>query len=164
MTFSSGRTLLISLIIALAGFGTLIAARSIIYVPAVWFQPRLITSVVVMGFTVALVQIQYLPLLALQQWLWISLAITGWLLSLLLMKLSERPLQHIELSWAISSVHGYTVPLSFLISGLLCGGVLGIGQSALLRLTPRMARTWVSATLCTYTFVWVLAGVHSWVV
>lgn len=164
MTFSSRPPLLISLIIALAGFGILIVILSIIHVPAVWFQALLIPSVVVMGFVVGLVQVVNLPLFAWQQRLWIVLGMTGWLLSLLLMKMIERPLQPFTLSWSISSVHGYSIPVSVLISGLLCGSVFGIGQSVILRLTPRMARRWIGATLCTYTFVWILAGIRSWVV
>ena len=77
MTFSSRPPLLISLIIALAGFGILIVILSIIHVPAVWFQALLIPSVVVMGFVVGLVQVVNLPLFAWQQRLWIVLGMTG---------------------------------------------------------------------------------------
>jgi hypothetical protein len=164
MTSSPRSLLLISLGVAGAGFGLLIGALSVIRVPAVWFQAFLLGSVLVMALVVGLVQGVTLPLHAGQRWRWVALSITGWLLSLLMMKIGERPLQHVTLSWAISSVHGYTIPTSVLISGLLCGSILGIGQSMILCLTPHLARKWFGATLCTYTLVWLFAGIRSWVV
>jgi hypothetical protein len=155
--------LLVSLGSALIGFALLLLTLFVFRVPAVWFPAFLGASVLSVSFFVGLVQASTLLAQARQRWSWICIGMSGWVLSLLVAMFSERPLERFALSYTSSSGHGYTLPASVLISGLLAGSSIGIGQSLILQLAPRRAATWISATISLYLSVWILAGIRTWI-
>jgi hypothetical protein len=162
--YSSRSQLFYTLGIALLGFFALLVELSIFRVPALWFNAFLSLSVLAMALLVGFGQAYRLVSGMRNRGFWIGAGLLGWMLSLLIAHIAERPFHYFDIVVATSSTNGYKLPAAFLVSGLITGSIIGAGQSRILGLSLRDTAKWIGTMICFYMVIWMVAGTRPWVV